>query len=327
MKNKYQNKLEKTISFFTQANPTVLRKKFKKSESQRIYFFFLCGGDLNTYPNRNLLKNYLDKQSGCYPIIVENIFLKYKDQNLLDLEDLLSYISDVIVIFPESFGSVCELGAFANSECLRKKVFVFQDSKFKNESSFIKLGPIQSILDVNSDSVYWLNNTNASKRQAMFKDSDTKALLECKIIQNEKNKEEITWFTKEDNESITITDLSYYFLALIDLVSFFYSLPRSIIADVFLRIMNVKECKVFGPYEVRNKNIDFHRLTDFFIETGIQCNLFLEEGKFIKLKEPIKQIDGELYHVGNVLFPASFTKSRTFNSIRTDFLAQARKKR
>lgn len=324
MKTKYQNRLEKLITFLNQTSPSVLRKKFKKSESQRIYFFFLCGGNIDKYPNRILLKNYLDKQNGCYPIIVEKLFSKFKETNLLFLEDLLSYISDVIVIFPESFGSVCELGAFANVEKLKRKIFVFQDKKFKDSPSFINQGPIQLIKEANFDSIKYINNSMASKNQIGFCDSDAKALLDCKIIQNEKNKEESIWYEEKDNELI-IKDLSYYFLALIDLISFFSSLPRNSIAEIFLMVMNVRKCIIPGLDEKEGEDrLNFHRLTDFFVETGIQCNLFLEEGKFIKLKEPIKQIDGSLYPSGNVLFLDSFTNSRKFNSIRTDFLIQSR---
>lgn len=114
---------------------------------------FLCGADpKNPYSMRGLIADAIISHyySYYYQIIYpEDVFddLLYDKQspNLLFLENLLVENVHSVVIIPESPGSYTELGAFANNDALRQKIVCLIDKKYKNEKSFINLGPIRLI--------------------------------------------------------------------------------------------------------------------------------------------------------------------------------------
>jgi hypothetical protein len=63
--------------------------------------------------------------------------------NIADFETLVANISDGILIFPESVGSIAELAYFSNTNA-KEKILVANDVN-KQAGSFINLGPIDSI--------------------------------------------------------------------------------------------------------------------------------------------------------------------------------------
>jgi hypothetical protein len=65
--------------------------------------------------------------------------------DLLELEEYLADISDLIVIFVESPGSIAELGAFAGSESLRPRTLAVLNSLYSTERSFILDGPVRRL--------------------------------------------------------------------------------------------------------------------------------------------------------------------------------------
>ena len=67
----------------------------------------------------------------------------YKD--ILSLEADIAQISDLIILFSESFGSAAELGAFAMVPDIAPRLLVVIDDHHYEDNSFIKLGPIRSL--------------------------------------------------------------------------------------------------------------------------------------------------------------------------------------
>lgn len=67
--------------------------------------------------------------------------------NWLDFENDLAQISDVVLVFSESFGSVAELGAFSVQADVSAKMLVGIDYKTYKGSSFVKNGPIKALTD------------------------------------------------------------------------------------------------------------------------------------------------------------------------------------
>ena len=63
--------------------------------------------------------------------------------NLLDLEEYLSAVVDAVVLFLESAGSICELGAFVKTDEIRKKLIVIVSNHHNNIPSFITLGALK----------------------------------------------------------------------------------------------------------------------------------------------------------------------------------------
>ncbi|MCI4188494.1 retron St85 family effector protein, partial [Dickeya dianthicola] len=134
----------------------LLKKQFNSSKVFKpkniSKFVFLCGANqslseiserrkaLIEFSNRNL--------SYTQFFLAEKVFATLQSEehkgNILDVEHLISDFSDHIIIILESPSSFSELGAFSNNE-LRKKLIIINDIKFKDQQSFINLGPIKAI--------------------------------------------------------------------------------------------------------------------------------------------------------------------------------------
>jgi hypothetical protein len=63
-------------------------------------------------------------------------------ENLLDLEECIAAVVDAIVLIVESPGSICELGAFAKTPEISRKLLVVIQNDFANAQSFITLGAL-----------------------------------------------------------------------------------------------------------------------------------------------------------------------------------------
>ena len=129
-----------------------IKSHLEKNESKFITypkFVFLCGKAIegqyeNT--NRGILENYLKKQSqDVYIVLSEQLWEDGFDSNidLLTFEEFLAEISDAIILFCESPGSYCELGAFAYANKLfSDKLVIVVDEQYKGAKSFIMTGPV-----------------------------------------------------------------------------------------------------------------------------------------------------------------------------------------
>lgn len=77
---------------------------------------------------------------------------KYDD--LLKFENDLAQICELILLFCESEGSFAELGSFAsNSEISSRTLVIIQDEYFNEEKSYIRLGPLQALLNDDDSAV------------------------------------------------------------------------------------------------------------------------------------------------------------------------------
>ena len=133
---------------------------------------FLCGAALDKEDKfRSQIWKLLTEDgyySSNYNIILpEYLFadLLYdsKGGDLLSLENILANSVDVIIIVPESTGSIAELGAFVNEEKLREKIICVLDRKFKKDRSFIIKGPIELLKGTNKDAVIFADPDDLSK--------------------------------------------------------------------------------------------------------------------------------------------------------------------
>ncbi len=124
---------------------------------------FLCGANITIgtpSARRSFLKDAIEKHLPHTKIVyaekvLEELVKHGNAKNLLDIEHSISNIADWILIVLESYSSFCELGAFAHKE-LRKKLIVINDKNYKDEPSFINLGPIQAVIEeVGTNQVVW----------------------------------------------------------------------------------------------------------------------------------------------------------------------------
>lgn len=144
-------------------NKKVLREKIqilqRSIESSKVYrptniskFVFLCGANKDKDSISERRKALIDFSSihlkHTQFFLAEKMFATLKKEghkgNILDVEHKISEFSDHIVIILESSSAFAELGAFAHTE-LRNKLIVINDKQYKDENSFINLGPIKAI--------------------------------------------------------------------------------------------------------------------------------------------------------------------------------------
>ncbi|ELG0016815.1 retron St85 family effector protein [Salmonella enterica] len=141
-------------------------------------FIFLCGANKNNgepSARRIELIDFSEKHlSNCHFFLAELVFKELsKDEedsssdNLLDIETDLSKLADHIIIVLESFSSFTELGAFAYSKQLRKKLIIINNTKFINEKSFINMGPIKAITQQSQQSGYFLHYKMAEGNESI----------------------------------------------------------------------------------------------------------------------------------------------------------------
>lgn len=128
-------------------------------ENSRVYlpsditkFVFLCGANKAPKIISERRKALIEFSKIHLPhtqfFLAENMFSTLKDEghkgNILDVENLISDFSDYILIVLESPSAFTELGAFSHDQ-LRAKLVVVNDFEYKDEDSFINLGPIKAI--------------------------------------------------------------------------------------------------------------------------------------------------------------------------------------
>ena len=110
--------------------------------------------------NRGVIEQYiatLDKGvkfvlSEC---VVDQVSDTDKPANLVLFEEVLAELSDAFILFLESMGTSCELGAFTyDDNQFKEKLIIVEDLKFKDAPSFLNQGAIAKAKDNNSSVVY-----------------------------------------------------------------------------------------------------------------------------------------------------------------------------
>jgi hypothetical protein len=117
------------------------------------HLIFLCGGSVSPY-SRSLRKKFIrysQKHLPKFRVILAETVVKdiseYSDPyffNIADFETFITDISDCLLIFPESPGSIAEIGFFSNNEETVKKILAVTDLH-RQHDSFIYIGPIDKI--------------------------------------------------------------------------------------------------------------------------------------------------------------------------------------
>ncbi|MEL7571282.1 MAG: retron St85 family effector protein, partial [Eubacteriaceae bacterium] len=116
-------------------------------------FFFLCGKgfdknneDAYRCSNRGIIHDFIKKLlPDAHIVLSEQIWEDGFDNSidLLTFEEFLAEVSDSIILFVESPGSFCELGAFAYADTLfSDKLIIVMDECHRNSRSFISTGPV-----------------------------------------------------------------------------------------------------------------------------------------------------------------------------------------
>ena len=128
---------------------------------------FLCGEALSHKNSIRKIIYEIIKSDSKYNIvfpewIFSNLIIN-KDYNLLNLEnDLANHVDAIVMpLSLKGYGTFAELGAFSSNKKLLDKIIVLNNDRFKHESSFINLGPINLIKNVNIENlIYFKLNDN-----------------------------------------------------------------------------------------------------------------------------------------------------------------------
>jgi hypothetical protein len=126
---------------------------------------FLCGsGKRNGASIRDKIGIELQNVWNAYRYDVfypedlfEEVLAGPRSINLLKLENLLADSVDLILLIPESPGSISELGAFVNIPKFVSKIVCVQDVKYRREKSFINQGPIKLLRERKKDQIVYVD--------------------------------------------------------------------------------------------------------------------------------------------------------------------------
>jgi hypothetical protein len=129
------------------------------ADSIRVYaptqILFVCGGETNASSTKILsLRDAFMRLVGDPPFVTYQVIIAeqlpwffpkgdYKD--ILLLESDIAQISDLVLLFSESFGSACELGAFSTVDEIARRLLVFIDDINAKDQSFVALGPLRAL--------------------------------------------------------------------------------------------------------------------------------------------------------------------------------------
>lgn len=79
--------------------------------------------------------------------------MKANYDNFLRFESDIAQLCEIILLFCESEGSFCELGSFCSIEEIRHRTLVVIEERYFNAQSYIRLGPLQALLNEDDSAV------------------------------------------------------------------------------------------------------------------------------------------------------------------------------
>lgn len=130
-----------------------IREIVRQSLSTTIPFVFVCGMDVAK--GESMRAKFVDAArdlGGLFsidPVVPDAYFEQLLSgtgaMDLLEIESYLARDVAATVVFPESPGSIAELGAFASSPDLSSRLIVVPDPKYPPKKGFIELGPIRHL--------------------------------------------------------------------------------------------------------------------------------------------------------------------------------------
>jgi len=184
-------------------------------------FIFLCGkgydyNNSNTYDstNRGVIQRYIESKDSTVRIVLAERLWENGQLNEIDLltfEEFLAEVSDNVILFVESMGSACELGAFTfSNEHLLRKLVIVMDEEYRDGSSFINNGPIAKANKYNVPVLYSdLKGPLLGSKELTDEIDDLTQKLKCKnnnnrYMPNKTNKVKISSFIVEMLEIVRL---------------------------------------------------------------------------------------------------------------------------
>lgn len=188
----------------------IREKIFRQSLSSKTDIF-LCGGSEKhhiRYKLSKLLENVaFYKYNLVFPEdIFDEMLSGASGYDLLKLENILADSVDVIIVLPESQGSIAELGAFTNHDTLRDKILCIQDTKHKKHKSFINNGPVKLLKASKKSEVVFIDykhitQLNSGNKLTLFFDHELRKIVTAikRISEKSEKKPKITNIIQTEN--------------------------------------------------------------------------------------------------------------------------------
>lgn len=247
-------------------------------------FVFLCGaaydkvGYENT--NRGIMQKYLkSKSEDIFFVLSEELWEDGFDSNidLLTFEEFLAEVSDSIILFVESPGSFCELGAFSYAEKLfSDKLIIVIDKKFEGDKSFIMTGPTAKAKKDGAKVVF-----ASLFNKGLLSSADLRKVVD--EVTHEFSSKNAGANKRKPNHDGNSVQLNTFILELLELIKILQPISRKDLIEIY------KQVKGFSSFKFTKKDgKEFHNEIkyDYIIKLLVKV-------KLISLKDDM--ISSELY--------------------------------
>jgi len=165
------------ITEFEKKTSLLVYKEFFLKRKELYLDIFLCGkarakGKEKTL--RDKLREELEKDRQIRILYPEDLFIdtynRDKRYDMLQMETFLANNCDIIcIVCDDSPGALVELGAFTNNPSTFEKVVALIDAKYKNEKSFVMLGPVKYIQKRQKENVLFYTKGNVDVYMQLLK--------------------------------------------------------------------------------------------------------------------------------------------------------------
>lgn len=226
---------EDVKKYFTEFSQDFKYRKYLTLENKK-KLLFLCGANKRpgvVSARRAAIKDFLKSYKTDWEVVfAENVFNSIGNlkSNALDIEHTLTKFSDIILIILESESAFTELGAFSHTQN-RNKIIVVNNEEYKKAESFINVGPIKAIYEINNNSILYYKMRN----DGVLNTDGIGAIFNSLS----KNLDNITINNKISIKKIFLpNELNKYSIFFIhDLIFIFHSLSRKEIINLFEKLL------------------------------------------------------------------------------------------
>jgi hypothetical protein len=152
-------------------------------------FLFLCGGATPHVPINNKafnLRDYLyrvkslQRRLSADVVLAETATTLYRDSlypDLITFEEDIARLASIVLVIPESAGSLAELGAFATNDAIRPALRAVVQARYANDNSFIRYGPLERMIKVRRDFVGFYTWDINNSQQVVIRSPDYREVL------------------------------------------------------------------------------------------------------------------------------------------------------
>jgi len=227
-------------NFINQVSKYISPESYKREKTPIIVF--LCGKKIkenaDEKTNREYVIKYFEKDgNNLITLLSEHLWQDefLSEIDLLTFEEFIVEICDYILIFVESYGSACELGAFTyHNKQYQKKLVVYMHSKFKNDKSFINQGPIEKIRKIGQRVIY----TDWDK--GLLGDEEVlKSLIDVSSFQDRSTKRYHKEIRENGNENVKIY-LTTFLYEICELINLLQPISSKELISFYKRLKNIE---------------------------------------------------------------------------------------